>query len=156
MEPDVDFGIDVRLRSEQTGGALAIVEHPMGPGVLAGPTHTHSHEDECTYVLSGRIGVLIGDEELEAGAGEMVWKPRGVPHTFWNPGPDRALVLELLLPGGLERYFEGLQAVLAAGPPDPATLSRLAGRYGLQLDFGSVPGLLARGLRLPGPPPAGA
>lgn len=39
------------------------------------------------------IGALIGDRELESSPGEVVWKPRGVPHTFWNPGPDRALVL---------------------------------------------------------------
>ena len=152
MKETADFGFETRLASGQTGGVLAVVEHPMAPGVLAAPIHTHSREDECSYVVSGRIGVLVGDRELEAGAGEIVWKPRGVAHTFWNPGPEPALVLELIVPGGFESYFAELGRMLGSGPPDPAVIAQLAGRFGLQLDFESIPGLLARGLRLPQPP----
>ncbi|MDQ6789671.1 MAG: cupin domain-containing protein [Candidatus Dormibacteraeota bacterium] len=150
-EHEVDFGFEVRLASEHTGGALAIVEHPIAPGILAAPVHTHSREDECSYVVAGRIGALIGDRELEAGPGDVIWKPRGVPHAFWNPGPERALVLELIVPGGFERFFAGLGPILTAGPPDLAALGELAGRFGLQYDFASIPTLLARGLRPPGP-----
>ena len=151
MEHQVDLGFDLCLTSEETGGALALVEHPIAPGIRAAPIHTHSREDECSYVLAGRIGAVIGDRELEAGPGEVVWKPRGVPHTFWNPGPDRALVLEMIVPGGFERFFAQLRPLLAAGPPDLAAISELAGRFGLEYDFASVPTLLGRGLRLAGP-----
>ena len=151
MDHQVDFGFDLRLSSEQTGGVLAVVEHSMAPGILGVPIHTHSREDECSYIVAGRIGALIGDREVEAGPGDIVWKPRGVPHTFWNPGPDRALVLETIVPGGFERYFAALGQLLAAGPPDPAAISELAGRFGLDYDLASIPTLLARGLRLPGP-----
>jgi mannose-6-phosphate isomerase-like protein (cupin superfamily) len=145
-EDQVDLGFDVRLASEQTGGALAIVEDPIGPGILAAPIHTHSREDECSYVVAGRIGALIGDRELEAGPGDVVWKPRGVPHAFWNPGPERALVLELIVPGGFERFFAALAPLLSAGPPDLDAIAELAGRYGLEYDFDSLPRLLDRGL----------
>jgi mannose-6-phosphate isomerase-like protein (cupin superfamily) len=150
-EQQVDFGFDVRLASEQTGGALAIVEHRIGPGILVAPVHTHSQEDECSYVLAGRIRALIGDRELEAGPGDVVWKPPGVPHTFWNPGPERALMLELIVPGGFERFFAALGPMLRAGPPDLDAIGELAGQYGLQYDFASLPTLLDRGLRPPGP-----
>ena len=132
-------------------GALAIVEHPIAPGILAAPVHTHSREDECSYVAAGRIGVLIGDREFEAGPGEVIWKPRGVPHTFWNPGPERALVLELIVPGGFEDFFAELGPILAAGPPDLAAIGELGGRFGLQYDFASIPTFMGRGLRPPGP-----
>ena len=89
-ETDFDLGFVQRLSGEQTCGALAIVEHPMAPGVIGAPIHTHSREDECSYVLEGRVVVRVGDREIEAGPGELVWKPRGVPHAFWNPGPERA------------------------------------------------------------------
>ena len=32
------------------------------------------------------MGVQIGDEEAVAGPGELVVKPRGIPHAFWNAG----------------------------------------------------------------------
>jgi mannose-6-phosphate isomerase-like protein (cupin superfamily) len=101
----VDFGFELRL-VPLYAGRLAMVEHPMAPGVLAAPVHTHTREDECSYVLAGRIEALIGDGEVQAGPGDIVWKPRDVPHTFWNPGPERALVVEVITPGGLEGYFE--------------------------------------------------
>ena len=46
---------------------------------------------------------------MEAGPGASMVKPRGIPHAMWNLGPEPATVLEVLSPGGLERYFEELE-----------------------------------------------
>ena len=51
--------------------------------------HLHRDEDEAWYVLDGRLGFLIGDEEIEAGAGEGVFVPRGTPHSYWNAAPSQ-------------------------------------------------------------------
>ncbi len=121
------------------------MEHPLEPGVLGAPPHTHSDEDETSFVIEGEIGVLIGEEELRAGAGSYVLKPRGVPHAFWNPGPEPARVLEIISPAGFERYFEELAGVLSAGgPPDLGRISEVAGRYGLTFHMERVPDLLER------------
>src|SRR5205085_9392013 len=64
------------LRSEHTGGRFALVEHTIAPRALAAPVHTHRDEDEYSYVLSGRMGAIVGDEVIEAGPGELVVKPR--------------------------------------------------------------------------------
>ena len=69
--------------------------------------HTHRNEDEYSYVLEGRLGVQLGDEVLEAGPGELVFKPRGVPHAFWNAGDEPLRLLELISPAGFENYFRG-------------------------------------------------
>jgi uncharacterized cupin superfamily protein len=45
-----------KLYGEENGGAFAIGEHPLKPGILAPPPHTHSNEDEISYVLEGEIG----------------------------------------------------------------------------------------------------
>jgi len=42
--------------------------------------------------------VQIGDEVIEAGPGDLVLKPRGVRHAFWNPGDEPARVLEIISP----------------------------------------------------------
>jgi len=47
------------------------------------------------------------------------------------------------LRAGFERYFEELVKLFAAGPPSPEELAEVAGRYGLELDPSSVPGLVA-------------
>jgi mannose-6-phosphate isomerase-like protein (cupin superfamily) len=137
------------IRSDATGGRFALIEHEIPPRALAAPTHTHQHEDEYSFVLEGRVGVQIGDEEAVAGPGELVVKPRGVPHAFWNAGDEPARLLELISPGGFERYFEELAPHLAGeGPPDFEQMGAIRGRYGLTMDLESIAALTARhGLR---------
>jgi uncharacterized cupin superfamily protein len=65
------------LDSQDTGGRLSVVEHILPPHVLAGPLHYHSREDEYSYMLEGRLGALLGDQEVVAQAGDLVFKPRG-------------------------------------------------------------------------------
>ena len=80
------LGVDFKVSSEGTDGNLSIVEHPMEPGRLV-PPHIHHREDELSYVLEGTFGVRVGNDVATVGPGCYVYKPRGVPHTFWNPGP---------------------------------------------------------------------
>jgi mannose-6-phosphate isomerase-like protein (cupin superfamily) len=143
------LGTRYLLRSEVTGGRFALIEHEIPPRALAAPTHEHQHEDEYSFVLEGRVGVLIGDEETVAGPGELVVKPRGVPHAFWNAGDEPARLLELISPGGFERYFEEMAPHLAGpGPPDAGQLLAIRGRYGLEMDMESIGPLVERhGLR---------
>jgi quercetin dioxygenase-like cupin family protein len=129
-----------------TAGRLSVVEHTVPPHVLAGPLHNHSREDEYSYVLEGQLGAMLGDQEVIAEAGDLVFKPRGQWHTFWNPGDTPTRVLELITPAGLEDLFREL------GTPgvelDPATLPALAARYGCQVDFPATATILQRhGLR---------
>ena len=101
------------------------MEHTIPPRALAAPVHLHENEDEYSFVLSGRVGFQIGDEVAEAGPGELVAKPRGVPHAFWNPGDEEARLLELISPPEFASYFEELVPVLMGdGPPDLETLAR--------------------------------
>jgi mannose-6-phosphate isomerase-like protein (cupin superfamily) len=128
-----------------TDGRLTVIEHTVAPGVLAGPLHHHSREDEYSYVLEGRLGAVLGDEEVVAGPGDLVFKPRGQWHTFWNPGDTPTRVLELITPAGLEDLFRELGAL---GEMDPATLPALAARYGCEVDFQATATILQRhGLR---------
>ena len=53
------------------------------------------------------------------------------------------------MPAGVERFFAELEALLAAGAPDLGQLAELGARFGITYDFGSIPDLLGRGLRVP-------
>ena len=129
-----------------TGARLSVVEHTLAPHVLAGPLHFHTREDEYSYVLEGRLGALLGDEEVVAGPGDLVFKPRGQWHTFWNAGDTTTRILELITPAGLEDLFRELGAL--GGDLDPAALPALAERYGCQVDFEGTATVIERyGLR---------
>jgi mannose-6-phosphate isomerase-like protein (cupin superfamily) len=124
----------------RAGNDLSIVEHPIAPRTLAGPSHVHEHEDEYSYVLEGEVGFEIGDDVRSARAGELVEKPRGVPHAFWNATDEPARVLEVIAPGGFERYFGELAGLIppAVPAPDIEGLAALQERYGVRMDFSSI------------------
>lgn len=128
------LGVRFKIYSEQTGGNFPVVEHAIEPGFIVEP-HTHEHEDELSYVVSGTIWGRVGDIEIQAPAGTYVWKPRPVMHTFWNPAPEPALIVETISPGGFERFFEQLAAVLEEpGPSTDQDVIVLCNQYGLTLD----------------------
>jgi gentisate 1,2-dioxygenase len=116
----------------------------MSPRALAAPLHRHNREDEYSYVLEGRMGALLGEEVLEAGPGDLVFKPREQWHTFWNAGEQPCRILEIIAPAGFEHFFEQLDAMGGALKADPEELAALSERYGLEMQPDSVPGLLER------------
>ena len=125
-----------------TEGRLAIVEHTLRPRFLATPMHRHSREDELSIVLAGQLGVKLGDEVVVATAGSYVLKPRGQWHAYWNAGDTELRFIELLVPAGVEGYFEELSRLFATvDAPLADDVQRLADQYGLQLDFQSVSAL---------------
>jgi mannose-6-phosphate isomerase-like protein (cupin superfamily) len=139
------MGVVFRLGGVDTAGAFAIVEHPIEPGRLVMP-HVHLHEDEYSYVLEGTIGARVGEREIVAGPGSYVIKPRGLMHTFWNPGPGPARLLEVIAPAGFESYFVEL-----AEAGDPGRTSELAAKYGVTYSSDWVAELTSRhNLRLLG------
>ena len=138
------LGVRFMIDGETTGGAFSLVEHPLPPRALGAPLHTHRNEDEYSYVLEGRIGIQLGDDILEAAAGDLVFKPRGIAHAFWNAGDEPARLLELISPAGFENYFRELAPLLAAGDRDDTAIGDVVGRYQLDIDFESIPVLAER------------
>jgi quercetin dioxygenase-like cupin family protein len=152
------LGIRFMIGGEETQGNFALVEHPIGPRALAAPMHTHQREDEYTYVLEGEIGVQVGEEVLVARPGDLVFKPRGVPHAFWNAADEPARALEIISPAGFERYFAELAPLFPPanqGPLDQEAIGAVREMYGLEIDMGSIPVLAERhGLLIDAPPPS--
>ena len=137
------FGIRFMVPGADTGGGFALVEHPLKPHALAAPLHRHSREDEYSYVLRGRVGALLGEQVAYGGPGDLIYKPRGQWHTFWNAGDGDASLLEIISPAGFEKYFEELVELLGDGRPQPDKIAPLAARYGLELDPSTIPALCA-------------
>ena len=132
----------------ETGGNFSVVEHPIPPRTLVAPRHRHEREDEYSFVFEGRMGAELGGTVVEAGPGDFVFKPRRQWHTFWNAGDDPCRVLEIISPGGFERFFAELAELMAAtGAPNPGVAlagSDLPERFGIAFQPESIEELCAR------------
>ncbi|MEW5831350.1 MAG: cupin domain-containing protein [Campylobacterota bacterium] len=62
------------------------------------PHHTNTVEHE-QFVLSGRAKVRVGDESFEAKAGDILYIPANVPHSYETLG-DEAYRFLCLVPKG--------------------------------------------------------
>ena len=140
------FGVCWKINGPDTGSRFSIVHHPMAPRALAAPVHYHHNEDEYSYVLTGTLGALLGDEVVTAGAGAWVFKPRHQWHTFWNAGDVPCEIIEVISPAGFEDYFREV----AAAWGDASKFLAIAQKYSLDMKLESVPELCRRfGLTFP-------
>ena len=62
------------------------------PGTFV-PLHIHPEQDEFIRVIEGTFDLQIGDRKLQAGPGDLVRMPMGIPHAYYNNSnaPTRAL-----------------------------------------------------------------
>jgi mannose-6-phosphate isomerase-like protein (cupin superfamily) len=128
------------ITGQESGGRFALVEHLLPAKALAAPLHRHSREDEYSYVLEGRVGALLGEEEVFGQAGELIFKPRGQWHTFWNAGDQPLRILEIISPGGFEEAFREIYG--SGEEVDMEHMREVASRYGVEVDFeGTGPSL---------------
>jgi quercetin dioxygenase-like cupin family protein len=137
------LGVITKVPGTATNSVIAIVEHPVAPRILV-PPHVHQDHDEWSYILQGRIGARIGDDEFIAEAGSYILKPRRIPHVFWNPDDGPARILEIITPSGLEEMFAKFGALGARGELTPATMAETAAGYGSTMFMDWVPDLIAR------------
>lgn len=102
------FSLNFIATGEHTNGAFALLEGRARKGGEP-PMHTHEHEDEAFYMLSGEMIVTIGEEDFHIKPGDFIFLPRLIPHTqkFLT---ETVHVLLMISPAGLEEYFYTLSA----------------------------------------------
>ena len=117
--------------SKDTGGAYAMVDSSVPAGAGA-PPHTHTREDEIFFLLEGEVEFTSGGIVTRAKAGDHVFQPRGVTHSF-KVLSNGARTLTIWTPGGLERAFKqiaipakSLELPKDVPAPTPADLERIA------------------------------
>jgi quercetin dioxygenase-like cupin family protein len=126
METGESPPVIVRLRGDESGGQLAVIEFVIAAGDDGPPLHVHPLHGEGFYVLQGEVTFQAQDQMLTGGPGTFAFAAAGVPHTFANRTEREARLLVLCAPAGFETYFEQMAADYARGRwpssarPDPA------------------------------------
>jgi quercetin dioxygenase-like cupin family protein len=115
------------VTGEQSGGAYFILEALVGPGG-GPPPHLHQREEECFFLLDGKITVFAAGRTIDAGPGHFVHFPRNTVHAFRNDGSTIAKMLAIFSPAGMEGWFaEALdQAPARTIVPQPPTQAMIA------------------------------
>ncbi len=93
------------------------------------PLHLHRSDDEAWYVLEGALRVRMGDKEVELRAGSGVLVPRGTPHTYWNPGPERVRYLLVMT----SRIYGLIQEIHATKERTSSVMQALFNRFDSEL-----------------------
>ena len=60
---------------------IAVVDFNDGPAPEPDPPHSHPHE-QVSYVASGEIILIIGEEKTHLSEGDLFTVPANVPHTI--------------------------------------------------------------------------
>jgi quercetin dioxygenase-like cupin family protein len=121
-------GVIFKIDGADSGGALAVVEHPFEVGGVV-PPHVHHREDEFSIVLEGEIGFRSEDKEIVLGPGGYIVKPRGEVHAMWNAGLTSARMIEIISPAGFEELFRTVVGLTERGEAEMSKLVELANRY---------------------------
>src|SRR5215207_5890869 len=134
-----------KVTAESFGGAFTIIEVGLPPGEMI-PPHTHTREDECTFVLEGELTFDVGGEIVVAPAGSFVVKPRGVYHAFCNTGTEPNRHLEFHTPGEFENYYDEYEQIVSSAMEEERLKARaeLGERYGVSWHDELIPEAMAR------------
>lgn len=116
--------IDIKLDGSRTNGAFMLLEVTTEPGGGA-PLHTHSREDETLVQLEGEITVTVGEARRVVLPGDVVFFPRGIPHSFVNSGSEPSRGIGIVTPAGAESFFREL-GVPKTGDRKPADYEETA------------------------------
>lgn len=125
------LGVTHKLTGGQSGGAFYVCEAVFGPE-SGSPLHIHHYEDEVIYVLEGEIEIRLANETLRAPAGGIVHLPKKIPHALQNPLKSPLRIMVYAIPGGLENYFNDVDAALQAGSFNDEVHNTISKKYGLE------------------------
>jgi quercetin dioxygenase-like cupin family protein len=128
----------IKAAAADTGGAFTLLEITDPPGEETGRFVSQNYDMGC-WILNGGMAIEVDGATVEAGPGDFVFIPRGVPQGH-QAGDDGCHWLLLSTPGGLEdlALTIGQPATSRTLPPtpveltDPQLLVQLGNRHGIQ------------------------
>ena len=139
------FRTIVKVSDADTSGRYSLLEHELDPETLAMPMHRHRDETKTFYAIEGPLTVQIENETFTATPGASIVIPAGTMHTMWNESGKRIRFLAVIAPGGLERYYADVAALIPrGGKPDIKAVLAVSAQYGIELDMLSLLDILER------------
>lgn len=119
---------DVKISGKDTNGQLAVFEY-VGIEKIGPVLHVHHDQDEMFSIIEGEYLFQVGDEKFTVKAGDTVFAPRGLPHT-WLQLSERGKQVYMVQPAGqLEDFF--LKLTELKGPPTDELIQNMHKAHGM-------------------------
>jgi len=135
-----------RIGTEQTGGELLVADLYIRPGGAVMGEYLHPAIEERFTVLRGRVGFRLSGRESIAEPGVRLIAPAGVPHDWWNAGPEEALVRVEIRPAArFEAFLKNAFGLAQDGKVDQRGMPHLLQLAVFAREFDDV-------IRFPRPP----
>jgi len=142
----------IKAAAEQSQGRMIQMLVRDGRGA-APPLHIHRDADETFYVIAGTVSVFVGDERMDAGPGDYVFAPMGIPHAFLVTSEYAEMLVTFVgagtegpLGAGVHGFFSEVAVPVVQGEQPPAPAIPDAAEFAARM--------AVYGIDLVGPPPA--
>jgi quercetin 2,3-dioxygenase len=121
---------DLKISSKDTDGALSVFEY-IGLGKVGPMMHIHFKQDEIFTVIEGQYRFVVDNQVHVLGAGQTIFLPRGLPHT-WIQLSDRGRLIYMLQPAGkMEEFFLYMNNLKER--PSPAEMDRIHAEHDMKV-----------------------
>jgi quercetin dioxygenase-like cupin family protein len=113
---------DIKISKKDTNNQLAVFEY-IGYEKIGPALHIHLKQDEIFYVSEGEYRFVVGDETQILTAGDTIFLPRNVPHT-WIQLSDKGKLVYFVQPAGkMEEFFRTMNNL--THPPTSAEINKI-------------------------------
>lgn len=121
---------DLKISGKDTSGQLSVFEY-TGLGKAGPMLHIHFEQDEIFTVIEGEYRFVVGKETHTLKAGQTIFLPRNIPHT-WIQLSDKGKLIYFLQPAGkMEEFFSYMNQLTA--PPSPEEMDRIHANYAMKV-----------------------
>lgn len=120
---------DLKISSKDTDGQMSVFEY-IGLEKTGPPLHLHLEQDEVFYVVEGDYLFQLGDKQHELSAGDTIFLPRNVPHT-WLQTTERGKLIYILQPAiKMEEFFYAMDEL--GRPPSKEEAEKIFMAHGMK------------------------
>ncbi len=95
---------DLKISSKDTDGQLSVFEY-TGLGKVGPSFHVHFKQDEIFTVTEGEYRFVVGNETKLLKAGDTIFLPRNIPHTWIQTSETGKMIYFLQPAGKMEEFF---------------------------------------------------
>lgn len=121
---------DLKISSKDTSGQLSVFEY-TGLGKAGPMLHVHFEQDEIFTVTEGEYRFVVGDATHVLTAGQTIFLPRNIPHT-WIQLTDKGKMIYLLQPAGkMEEFFSLMNSLKER--PSKEEMDRIHAAHGMKV-----------------------
>lgn len=121
---------DVKISGKDTNGQLAVFEY-IGTQKVGPSLHIHFDQDEIFTVVEGEYLFQVGDKKDILKAGDTIFLPRQVPHT-WIQLSDLGKLIYFLQPAGkMEEFFMTMSSLKEK--PSAEEMDKIHAAHGMKV-----------------------